>query len=187
MTSVLNSPMPLTLQPGQLDDEPLFEIIDGQRVELPPMSILANEVATLLFTQLLYFLQGKSLGRPLFEALLRLPHPVNRSRRPDVAFASTQRLAQAPRQPGSANAREVVPELMVEVISPHDLAEEIMERLAEYWAAGAQLVWVIYPSQRLIYVHEAPRTVRILGDGDELDGGTVLPGFRVPVAGLFPP
>jgi Uma2 family endonuclease len=75
---------------------------------------------------------------------------------------------------------------MVEVVSPHDLAEEIMERLGEYWAAGTQLVWVVYPTQRLVYVYEAPRQVRILGEADELDGGVLLPNLRIPIATLFP-
>src|SRR5207249_4160142 len=117
--------------------------IDGQRVELPPMSILASRVASRLFGSLVHHLFGKSLGEALTETLIRLPLPVGRNRRPDLAFVSAERVAQAPPQPGSDNAWDIVPELMVEVVSPHDLAEEIMERLGEYWAAGARLVWVV--------------------------------------------
>jgi len=120
------------------------------------------------------------------ETLVRLPLPVDRNRRPDLAFVSAERIAQAPPQPGSDNAWDVVPELMVEVVSPHDLAEEIMERLGEYWAAGAKLVWIVYPTQRLVYVYESLRQVRILGEADELDGGIVLPSLRIPIASLFP-
>jgi hypothetical protein len=47
-------------------------------------------------------------------------------------------------------------------------------------------MWVVYPTQRLVYVYDAPRRVRILGETDELDGGVVLPGFRIPIASLFP-
>jgi Uma2 family endonuclease len=168
------------------EGEALFEIIDGQRVELPPKSILASRVASRLMGQLGHFLIGNPLGEALMETLVRLALPVDRNRRPDVAFVSAQRIAQAPPQPGSDNAWDIVPELMVEVVSPHDLAEEIMERLDEYWAAGVQLVWVVYPTQRLVYVYESPRQLRILGPADELEGGSVLPGFRVAIASLFP-
>jgi Uma2 family endonuclease len=75
---------------------------------------------------------------------------------------------------------------MVEVVSPSDLAEEIMERIDEYFAAGTKLVWIVYPTQRLLYIYESPRQVRILGEADELDGGLVLPDFRIPIASLFP-
>jgi Uma2 family endonuclease len=183
VASPLLSPQP-PLAGGQ--DEPLFEIIDGQRVELPPMSILASRVASRLFTHLGHFLIESPLGEALTETLVHLPLPVDRNRRPDVAFVSAPRIAQAPAQPGSDNAWDIVPELMVEVISPHDLAEEIMERLGEYWSAGAKLVWVVYPTQRLVYVYEGPRQVRILGEADELDGGKVLPGLRIPIGSLSP-
>jgi Uma2 family endonuclease len=167
------------------DDQPLFEIIDGQVVELPPMSILASRVASRLIGKLGAYLENNPLGEALTETLVRLPMPADRNRRPDVAFVTAQRIAEAPPQPGSDNAWDIVPELMVEVISPHDLTEEIMERLGDYWAAGARLVWVVYPTQRLVYVYQSLRQVRILGEADELDGGEVLPGLRIPIASLF--
>ncbi len=75
---------------------------------------------------------------------------------------------------------------MVEVISPRDLAEEIVERLKEYWAAGTLLVWVVYPTYRQVYVYESPRQVRILEEADDLEGGSVLPGLRIAISSLFP-
>jgi Uma2 family endonuclease len=178
--------MPRSVAAVRSDDEPLYEIIDGQRVELPPMSILASRVASRLLRKIGYFLEGNLLGEALTETLVRLPLPVDRNRRPDVAFVSAQRIAQAPPQPGSENAWDIVPELMVEVVSPSDKAEEIMDRLDEYWAAGTKLVWIVYPTHRLVYVYESPRQVRILGAADELDGGGVLPGLRISIASLFP-
>jgi Uma2 family endonuclease len=185
MTSVTSPSAARSPAPDRLDDRPLFEIIDGQVVELPPMSILASRVASRLMSHLGYFRQTNPLGEALMETLIRLPVPAGCNRRPDVAFVSAQRIAEAPPQPGSDNAWDVVPELMVEVISPHDLAEEIMERLGDYWAAGARLVWVVYPTQRLVYVYEAVRQVRVVGEADELDGRDVLPGLRIPIAALF--
>jgi Uma2 family endonuclease len=186
MTIPASSPMPPSLAPVRFDEKPLYEIIDGQRVELPPMSILASRVASLLHIEFGTFLRGKRLGEFLMETLVRLPLPVDRDRRPDMAFVSARRIAQAPPQPGSDNAWDILPELMVEVVSTHDLVEELMERLDEYWTAGTQLVWVVYPTQRLIYVYESPRQVRVLGVDDELDGGAVLPGMRLPIGSLFP-
>jgi Uma2 family endonuclease len=103
-----------------------------------------------------------------------------------VAFVSAQAIALAPPQPGSAAAWDVLPELMVEVVSPSDFAEEVLERLGEYFAAGTKQVWIVYPTPRLLYIYESPRQARILGEGDELDGGVILPGFRVPLVSLFP-
>jgi Uma2 family endonuclease len=184
MTTVMNPTVPRS--PRRNEDESLYEIIDGQRVKIAPMSILANRVASSLQVYLGHYLIGNPLGEALMETLFHLPLPADRNRRPDVAFVSAQVIAQAPPQLGSENAWDVLPELMMEVVSPHDLAEEIIDRLGEYFAAGTKLVWVVYPTQRLVYVYESPRQVRILGEADELDGGGVLPGFRIPVASLFP-
>src|ERR1700733_11298139 len=167
---------------GRMDDEHLYEIIDGKRVELLPMSILATRVASKLHGHLAHHLFDNPVGEALMEGLFHLPLPADRNRRPDVAFVSAQRLAQAPPQLGSENAWAVMPELMAEVVSPNDLAEEIIERVDEYFAAGTKSIWVVYPTQRLIYIYASPRRLQILGDADDLDGGAVLPGFRIPVA-----
>jgi Uma2 family endonuclease len=186
MPAVISPAMPRSGPLGRTDDEPLFEIIDGQRVELLPMSILANRVTSKLQGCLGYHLHDNPVGEALMETLFRLPLPADRNRRPDVAFVSARTIAQAPPQPGSDNAWAVLPELMVEVVSPHDLAEHIIELIDEYFAAGTKLVWIVYPTQRLIYVYDSPRQVRILGEADELDGGVVLSGFRIPITSLFP-
>ncbi len=150
------------------------------------MSILASRVSSNLLGHLRYYLHDNPVGEALMETLFRLPLPVDRNRRPDVAFVSEQTIAAAPPQLGSEDAWAVLPELMVEVVSPNDLAEEVMERVGEYFAAGTRLMWVVYPTQRLVYVYESPHQIRVLSDAGELDGGAVLPQFRVPVASLFP-
>jgi Uma2 family endonuclease len=179
-------PAPPTEKQEDLDNEHLYEIVDGQRVELPPMSILANRVANTIHIRLGLHLLGNPVGEAFTEMLFHLPLPVDRNRRPDVAFVSAKRIADASAQPGSDNAWNVLPELIVEVIRPRDLVEEIFEKLSEYFAAGTRLVWLVYPAQRLIYVYESLRQVRILGESDEMDGGGVLPAFRIGIADLFP-
>jgi len=77
-------------------------------------------------------------------------------------------------------------DLAVEVVSPTDRAEDVMEKVLEYFQAGVELVWIIYPRLQLVYVYESLIKVRGLTAADTLDGGNVLPGFRTPVAALFP-
>ncbi len=54
-----------------------------------------------------------------------------------------------------------------------------------YFQAGVQLVWEIDPIARTVLVYTSPTEPRILGLGDSLDGGIVLPGFVLPVVDLF--
>ena len=161
----------------------LYEVIDGERVELPPMAILSIWFASLLHEHLAAYARAKKLGRVLSEALFHLPAPVLRDRRPDVAFVSYERWGQ--KVPRERNAWDVVPNLNVEVVSPTDGAEELETKINEYQRVGVDLVWVIYPLTGKVYVHESPTQVRILTPTDVLDGGKVLPGFRLQLAELF--
>lgn len=79
-----------------------------------------------------------------------------------------------------------VPTLAVEILSPSDVKEDTTRKLKLYRDAGVPLVWVIDPDFRTVTVHQPGARPVMVNDGDELDGGGVLPGFRVPVARLFP-
>jgi len=55
-------------------------------------------------------------------------------------------------------------------------------------AAGTQLVWVIDPKARTAEVYAdatRPNEMSLLREADAFDGGTVLVGFRLPMAELF--
>jgi Uma2 family endonuclease len=167
----------------------LYEIIDGLRVEIPPMSSYAAKIATRIATRLNNHAERDNLGEAIVESLFRLPLPVDRerNRRPDVAFVSSQRWPVGRPQPVDANAWDVVPDLAVEVVSPHDLAEDLLDKVMEYFLAGVRLVWVVYPKHRLILVYETPTSVRLLSETDSLDGLDVVPGFSLPLSSLFDP
>jgi Uma2 family endonuclease len=186
MTTTLAEPLRVAEASVATADEILYEIIDGQRVELPPMSVYATWVASLLVNELAFFARMHPIGRPFPEMLFRLPLNGSRNRRPDVAFVTFERWPIDRPIPAKGNAWDVVPDLAVEVTSPNDFADEIMQKVIEYFQAGVRLVWIIYPQQRLVHVYESPVRIRGLAHTDELDGGSVLPGFRVPLANLFP-
>lgn len=168
------------------DDEPLYEIIDGQRVELPPMSYYGGLTATKLTVELGIFLKSNELGHLAAETLFHLPLPADRNRRPDIAFVSYLRWAKEKKKDMEENAWPVAPNLGVEIVSPTDDAVELLDKIAEYFEAGVELVWVVYPSKSMVYVFESLTKVRGLTRQDYLDGGKVLPGFRLQLTELFP-
>ncbi len=57
--------------------------------------------------------------------------------------------------------------------------------MSQTLAAGTKLVWVVLPKRPVIKVYRSLTDVTILTDKDELDGGDVMPGFRLPVARVF--
>ncbi len=170
-------------------DEALYELIHGQRVEMPPMSIRAVTVVGRLYAQLNGFAASNRLGEAFIEMLIGVPVPEDegRNRRPDVCFVSTSMLATAAPEDPDANAWSVVPELAVEVTNPTDRAEDQREKVVEYFRLGVRCVWVVYPRLRIVDVYESSGTVHTFGPDGILPGDPVLPGFEVSFAELFSP
>jgi Uma2 family endonuclease len=106
----------------------------------------------------------------------------DRSLRPDASFIRAERLpaGEAFRRPV-----QIPPDLVVEVVSPHDRADEIDEKIALYQAFGVPLIWVFWPRRRAVWVYAVGAQPREIGENDDLDGGDVLPGFRLRVGDVF--
>lgn len=163
-------------------EEAPYEIVAGQKREKPPMGMLENWIVGTLFFWLDSFVRSRRLGKVIAETLFVLDAASQLQRRPDLAFVSRTRW---PRPPVRTNAWDVVPDLAVEVISPTNTADDVVEKIEEYFAAGVRLVWVIYGELQRIYVYQSPKAVSILDTHDILDGGETIPGFSLPLATLF--
>jgi Uma2 family endonuclease len=167
------------------DEDTLYEVVNGQRVEPPRMGVYETWFAAVL----IYELNRHQMSRPtghvaLPEMLFLIDAAADLQRRPNVAFVSYDRWPRDRRLP-TASAWHVVPDLAVEVVSPSDAACEMVAKTEEYFRAGVRLVWLFFPTQRLVYVYEDRKSVRILDARDTLDGGTVLPGFALRLSSLF--
>jgi len=166
------------------DSEALYEIVNGERREIPHMGALAGAIASVLVYYLNGFAVEHKLGLAMMEVLFRL-RPGRPSRRPDIAYVSFERWHLTTPPTTDPPEFDLAPNLAVEVVSPSNAAEEIEDKIQEYFDAGVELVWVIYPRHRRIYVYDSPTHNRILVETDELDGGKVLPDFRLRIADLF--
>lgn len=103
-------------------------------------------------------------------------------RGPDLSFWTRDRLAQLPTEGYVA----VVPDLVVEVPSPHDFFARFQRKLLHYLHHKVRLIWVLMPEDRSVGVYRPGCDPTLLSDADELSGGDVLPGFRSRVGELFP-
>jgi Uma2 family endonuclease len=104
------------------------------------------------------------------------------TRLPDLSFVSRDRLPQRIDQ----NA-DFSPDLIVEVLSKGDDVSEIDKKILQYQRSGVRLIWVIHPVIQAVDVYrlqDGLKLQRLLID-DELDGETVVPGFRLKISRLF--
>ncbi|HLQ45777.1 MAG TPA: Uma2 family endonuclease [Planctomycetaceae bacterium] len=162
-------------------EDRLYELIDGVLVE-KVMGAKESLVAMELGYHLKSFLVKKPLGVVLGEAgMLQLrPRLV---RIPDVSFISWDQIpsGEFPTEP----VPNLFPDLAVEVLSRNNTAAEMKLKVSEYFDAGSRLVWIIDPETHTAQVYTAPDECRRLKATQFLDGGDVLPGFKLPLKELF--
>jgi Uma2 family endonuclease len=103
---------------------------------------------------------------------------------PEVALVSEARSSANP--PPARGFWEIAPDLAVEIVSPDDSAAEINEKVRDYLDAGVGLVWVVYPRTRQVHACRPEEGVGIVLADGVLEGGNVVPGFRLPLAELWP-
>jgi Uma2 family endonuclease len=161
----------------------LYEVVDGKIVE-KEMGARDVEIAAILNQYLGMFARTHRLGRALGEFIFRIDQARDLQRRPDVAFVSHAKRPVQRRVPDVA-VWDMVPDLTVEVVSSSNTANQVQEKIQEYFSAGVVGVWVVYPIQQLVYVYSSPTQIRVLKLGEDLDGGELIPGFRLPLAALF--
>ena len=100
---------------------------------------------------------------------------------PDLVFIRLERLLSE----GDEGFVTIVPDLVVDVMSPSDTAPQLDDKGQRYLAAGVRLVWVVNPRRRSVTECAPDRTARIFVEGEVLSGGDVVPGFLLPVADIF--
>ena len=166
-----------------LPDGPRYELIDGQLVERKMgarTSLVAASIIHLLrqhaHTHGLGLIFATDCGYQIFA------NQPGRVRFPDASFIRRGRLPND--EPPEGHVR-TVPDLVVEVVSPNDLAEELEAKVEDYLQAGVSLMWVVYPATRSVLVYRPDGRCTRLTAAQELEGEDVLPGFRCRVEELF--
>lgn len=101
---------------------------------------------------------------------------------PDAAYVRADRMPPDEEQDGFL---AVAPDLVVEVVSPSDRSQVVSDKVMEYLEAGVGLVWLIEPRRKTLTAYTPDRTARVLTADQTLDGGSVLPDFRLPLKDLF--
>ena len=103
-------------------------------------------------------------------------------RAPDVAFIRKDRI---PARYEKGFCR-IVPDLVVEVVSPDDSHSEVLDKVHQWLDAGVRLVWVVDPHTRAIQTYQSDRVLEALNPEDRIEGGEVIPGFSLSLSMVFP-
>lgn len=167
-----------------LDDheDRLCELVDGTLVE-KTVGTYESYLAVYLIELIGSHVRKHKLGIVLGEGgMMRLAPGLVRI--PDVSFISWDRLPG--RRVPHESIPDLAPDLAVEVISKSNTRKEMDRKLQDYFAAGTRLAWFVYHSPRHeVRVYVKPEEFSVVRESEALDGGDVLPGFRLTVSDLF--
>ena len=185
MSTILDPAPGTKLSPDDLlhlcDEGQGFELVRGVLRERTK-SLLAGLVAGTFLAEVQDhvddrgWLVGSGVGFQCFPDALTV-------RRADAAYIRLGRLSRE--QVFSPDHCRVVPDLVVEVVSRHDLSNDVNAKLIDWQEAGVQLVWIVYPIHKTIHAYHADGSVKLFCISDTLIAEPVLPEFRVPAAELF--
>jgi Uma2 family endonuclease len=166
---------------AELDDNRRTELVRGVVQVLGPVVPAAGSTAG----EIAYAIRNYLETHPIGVAFARTGYVTERDpdtvRGPAVSFMTYERAKEVK---GDEFA-QVAPDLAIEVLLPSNTEQEIAKKVAEYLAIGARLVWISDPMKRTVTVLAPGALSHVLAGEEFLDGGDVLPGFRVEVKKLF--
>jgi Uma2 family endonuclease len=177
------TPRTMTIEEFEALDEPgHFDLIKGELIEMAAGTI-HGIVASAIDRAIGNFADSRKLGFTLTaDPTFVLSVEGRTAVRPDVAFVRRERLL------ALADPTKIfpaAPDLAVEVVSPTDRSTDVTAKVQAYLEAGTPLVWVVDPEKHTAAGYRPGAPTLFLSESDSLDGGDVLPGFSLPLAGLF--
>jgi len=167
----------------RLEREGGVEFVDGQVVE-KPVSVESSRVAARVLGILLNDADGSgeaevfdsSLGYKVFQ------DDPERFRKPDISVIRADRMVGI--EPADGFMR-IPADLVIEVLSPGDLAYDVIEKVDEYLRHGFRLVWLVHPNTHSVTVYRAGGNATLLHEHEVITGENVMPSFRHEVADFF--
>ena len=103
--------------------------------------------------------------------------PDGARRGPDAWWLSAERWQAASAQARTPPFLAIVPDFIVEIVSPSNRGPDLADKVQRYLQGGARLIWVINPPRRQVTIYRPGTEPEILDDPELLHGADVMPGF----------
>jgi Uma2 family endonuclease len=157
---------------------PNTEWVNGELVEKTGMTLRHSQIQARLANKWIVFGESRQDAGSVYTDVPCRTQRQGRS--PDVAYLTPELVSQYGQE-------KVLPQsfpLCAEIISPTDLAEDVIAKAQEYLQSGSEEVWLVFPESRWIIVVTATARL-IFVAGEEVSTQRVLLGFSVAVEELL--
>ena len=159
------------------DDGFRYELINGVMV-MSPSPMLAHQAVVVEFiAQIAIYLREHPVGKVFPDIDVRLDKDL--VYRPDVVFVRSERLRKASKR------LNVIPDLVVEIISPSSRLLDRREKKLDYERHGVQEYWVVDPEGETFtfYCREGELFLEVESKADQFVSRAV-PGFKLDLSAL---
>ncbi|MFB2838144.1 Uma2 family endonuclease [Floridanema evergladense] len=154
------------------------EWVNGELLEKNHMTLKHGRIQAKLAS---YWRNYKDSSEQGGEIYTDAPCRTNKQgRKPDVAYLTPELLVQF----GEATVLPQSFPLSAEIVSPTDLAEDVIARAIEYLRSGGEEVWLIFPDNKWVIVVTQNQQL-IFTSGKTVNTQIILPGFSVSVDELL--
>lgn len=188
MPELLDAPLLTTADLLVLPHDGMERWLVAGRLRERPMTV-RNRVHSRIMVRLSHLLESWREQQPeprgeVFcgEAGCRLGRNPDTTVGVDVVYATANLVAH---QPDDTTLIDGVPMLVVEILSPSDVMEDINEKIDLYQGFRVPLVWVIDPHDRTVTIYRLDSQPQMININGELSDEPNLPGFRIKVAEVF--
>lgn len=165
------------------DDGFRYELVRGELRKMSPSGHTHGKIAMRISVPLGNYVWKKKLGEVYAaETGFKLASNPDTVRAPDVAFVQKDRVKAAEDVQGFWPG---APDLAVEVLSPGDTYSEVDEKVLDWLDAGTRMVVVVDPRNRSVTVYRSRDNIAILSENDTLNGGEVVPGWKLLIKEIF--
>lgn len=155
-----------------------MEWVDGELVEKNGMTLKHSRIQAKLAT---CWRNYKDSSRQGGEVYTEAPCRTNKQgRKPDVAYLTPELLAQF----GEAAALPQSFPLCAEIVSPTDLAEDVIAKSQEYLLSGGEEVWLVFPENKWIIIVTQNQQF-IFTSGKTVSTKIILQSFNIAVDELL--
>ncbi len=162
------------------EEDKRYELDEGELIEMTRPAYRHNRVLKNLQFELESFLRRTRVGELLISENLYALAPLTR-RAPDVAVI----LGDRQRELEGAKVIPIIPEIVVEVLSPSEKPHKIHRKLKQYFEAGVKEAWLIDPEDHTVEIWTGPTLPDHALGGNATLESPLLPGFALPLSDLF--
>lgn len=163
---------------GKLVDKHQLAWVDGKHVEKSGMTLKHSRIQSRLAR--FWGIYMESSGQR-GEVYTDVPCRTNKQGRyPDVAYLTPELLTQF----GNSDVLPQSFPLIAEIISPTDIAEDVLAKSQEYLQSSCEEVWLVFPESRWIIVNTYNQRLVFIS-GEVVSTQNVLQGFSIAVDELL--